>query len=1094
MRAWFLSSSALILVVLALRALLKRRLSLRLRYALWLPVLLRLLIPGSFWTIPQLTETSAVDPAVIGDPVLRREYAVPPRQEQDSQVVILYEEQAGEAILSPAAQTAPAVTVRYEMGQAAPSLSDPDTERAIPWNDLLDWVWGAGAALLLAAALGSELRFSIRLRRSRERLDSTEDGLTVYGCPWLKTPCLAGLIHPAVYLPSSLKEDPGALRHALAHEESHLRQGDLLWARLRCLALALHWYNPLVWLAALQSKRDGELSCDEAAIAWLGEEQRVPYGCTLIQLSCSQRAGLLRPMPTMGCEGRSLRERVRLIASSPRTSAWALILALFVSLLATGCSFSEKKPEQTGPFYESEYSALNYYGENVACLLFSGDRLYVVMTEEGESGAFESRLYSSAPDGSDRREIPVQTPIPPQIPEDAEVRSFSLDVLLPGADGSILALGSTLYGTPDALAYRSDDGSASYAYNWHSAFFALRLSGEGELLALFPVKGPWGPVKPRTDAQGNLYLMDETGQLFVYDASGREMLNTHPVQQWWQLVRLNDGRVAAVISNGSVLEVHAIDPDDGKLQLFAQIPEQLGVTVYPGAFGWDALVNNGTMLYGVNAAGERGTVLTWLNCGLNGNRLLDVIPDEDGQKLCCLFGTPYESNGDFGVAVIRQTDVPPQEDRTVLTLACMGLDDEIADLVQRFNRSERDYRIEVRDYSGYNTAASPTAGYTLLNAEIVAGEVPDLFCIRDLPVRTYAARGLLEDLWPYIDADTELGGRNALMTPLFSAMEQNGKLYTVAPYFYIYTVIAPMATVGDRSGWTMEEFLDVWEKMPEGCTIMEPWFSRKSALTTSLVTRVDEFVDWNTWTCRFDSEEFRELVRFADLFPEAGESSLSYGSNDFERILGGEQMLIYATLTSFDDVTFHTDFLGDQAVYVGLPGASGNGSAFDVPSGLAMSASCSSKDAAWRFLRGMLDKDWQISYAGKEGQSFLFSSFPTNRRAFEYGVEESMKANYRKNGEGEYFLDANGERIEEPKGGRAIGLDGQVVYVYAMTQGQLDRLMALIESTDCVRSWDDAVMDVVFDEIGDYYGGEKTLEQVTAAIQKRVTLYMEEQK
>ena len=54
--------------------------------------------------------------------------------------------------------------------------------------------------------------------------------------------------------------------------------------------------------------------------------------------------------------------------------------------------------------------------------------------------------------------------------------------------------------------------------------------------------------------------------------------------------------------------------------------------------------------------------------------------------------------------------------------------------------------------------------------------------------------------------------------------------------------------------------------------------------------------------------------------------------------------------------------------------------------------------------------------------------------------------------------------------------------------------MALIESTDCVRSWDDAVMDVVFDEIGDYYSGEKTLEQVTAAIQKRVTLYMEEQK
>jgi beta-lactamase regulating signal transducer with metallopeptidase domain len=246
------------------------------------------------------------------------------------------------------------------MGQAAPSLSDPDTERAIPWNDLLDWVWGAGAALLLAAALGSELRFSIRLRRSRERLDSTEDGLTVYGCPWLKTPCLAGLIHPAVYLPSSLKEDPGALRHALAHEESHLRQGDLLWARLRCLALALHWYNPLVWLAAVFSKQDGELACDEGAVRRLGEAERAAYGKTLLRMSCPGRPALMQTATTMTGGARALRERIVFLARKPKPALLALVISLLIAAAAAGCAFVGAKapsPLVTEAVNRSDYAA-----------------------------------------------------------------------------------------------------------------------------------------------------------------------------------------------------------------------------------------------------------------------------------------------------------------------------------------------------------------------------------------------------------------------------------------------------------------------------------------------------------------------------------------------------------------------------------------------------------------------------------------------------------------------------------------------------------------------------------------------------------------
>ena len=84
----------------------------------------------------------------------------------------------------------------------------------------------------------------------------------------------------------------------LAHELTHYAHRDHLWAPLRCLALALHWYNPLVWLAVLLSKRDGELACDEGAVRRLGEDQRIPYGRTLVGM-VAQRS--LRPADLLSC-------------------------------------------------------------------------------------------------------------------------------------------------------------------------------------------------------------------------------------------------------------------------------------------------------------------------------------------------------------------------------------------------------------------------------------------------------------------------------------------------------------------------------------------------------------------------------------------------------------------------------------------------------------------------------------------------------------------------------------------------------------------------------------------------------------------------
>src|SRR5699024_6588497 len=129
----------------------------------------------------------------------------------------------------------------------------------------------------------------------------------VYVTGAIQSPCLFGVPFPAIYIPAAVAEDEQALRHVLAHEQAHRRHADHLWTALRGLCLVLHWYNPLVWRAAVLSRRDGELACDEAAVRMLGESQRAAYGRTLVGLA-EQHSGLLRCATSMS--GSDLKERI----------------------------------------------------------------------------------------------------------------------------------------------------------------------------------------------------------------------------------------------------------------------------------------------------------------------------------------------------------------------------------------------------------------------------------------------------------------------------------------------------------------------------------------------------------------------------------------------------------------------------------------------------------------------------------------------------------------------------------------------------------------------------------------------------------------
>ena len=309
-----LTVSALILAVLLVRAIFKNRVPKRMVYTLWLVVLVKLCLPGTLVSLP----------------VLPAEEAAAPVQRVELPAQPLPAQQPAQAVTQP--QT-PVQQPASPAQEAAEAPAKPLTAMQI-----FQIVWAGGSALLGLWLLGTWLVFTVRLHKSRRFLG--RHGRTrIYISSTVKSPCLAGLV-PAVYLTEDVLQTPET-ELILRHELTHLRHLDHLWSFCRTAAVIVYWWNPFIWLAAICSKRDAELACDEAVAAGLSDAQRLAYARTILAQTPRKAAAL-------SLAGPPVRERILFLTKKQRTSVLCVILALLLIVSAAGCSITELTRQKTG--------------------------------------------------------------------------------------------------------------------------------------------------------------------------------------------------------------------------------------------------------------------------------------------------------------------------------------------------------------------------------------------------------------------------------------------------------------------------------------------------------------------------------------------------------------------------------------------------------------------------------------------------------------------------------------------------------------------------------------------------------------------------
>lgn len=155
------------------------------------------------------------------------------------------------------------------------------------------------------------------------------------------SPFVLGIVNPKIYLPFKMNDKD--TEHVIAHEKAHISRKDHLWKPLGFLLLALHWFNPVMWLGYVLLCRDIELACDEKVVKDMNTEQRADYSQAL--LTCSVNRRMIAACPLAFGEGR-VKNRVKSVLNYKKPAFWIIVVAIVASVAAAVCFLTNPAPNR----------------------------------------------------------------------------------------------------------------------------------------------------------------------------------------------------------------------------------------------------------------------------------------------------------------------------------------------------------------------------------------------------------------------------------------------------------------------------------------------------------------------------------------------------------------------------------------------------------------------------------------------------------------------------------------------------------------------------------------------------------------------------
>jgi len=400
--------------------------------------------------------------------------------------------------------------------------------------------------------------------------------------------------------------------------------------------------------------------------------------------------------------------------------------------------------------------------------------------------------------------------------------------------------------------------------------------------------------------------------------------------------------------------------------------------------------------------------------------------------------------------------------------------------VINFNQTNNKYHIEVKNFS------QDDKGYGYVddfNLAISTGYVPDLILLNPfMPIQSYIQKGLLADIYPFIDNDPDIK-RDDFYEFILDLYKQNDKLYQFNVLYSINTFAGKTKNIGSETKWSYKDFKELHDSLTEDQMLWSR-LSPSSLMSYLYLFGITELIDFDNYTCNFEDKDFIEAMEIIKSFKDKSVFNMTSNEiNEFfiaEKDMYRNDQLILSEArfeNMFSFLSISSDFNFEDITVKGSPSISGGNHLISVlTTSFAITEQSKVKDGAWQFLKSLVDDKFQTLPATM--------NLPVTK--------SGLRGLYEKFTKSHYYIDTMGQITEErfaleedellTKGLHEITLDEEFLYSVIDT----------LNSSNVKFIEDMTLINIVSGELITYLDIDITAADTAKVIQSKVNIYLSE--
>lgn len=665
-------------------------------------------------------------------------------------------------------------------------------------------------------------------------------------------------------------------------------------------------------------------------------------------------------------------------------------------------------------------------------------------SEEGVTGTSYYYVYSMKADGTDLQELGS-----PQLNENEYI-----NYMLVKSDGTI----QFLLGAYDQKSEKTQYSLVAYDENGKEA------SREDVTKVLGLTDESYLNKALIDDKDRYVFATDQA--IIVLDKDLKKVCEMKPDSNYVEgIAKTKDGKILVADSSGDKgAKVQILDVDAQKwgesykldLQYFSSSDALMNGIEYDFYYKDDAGI------YGYDIASKKSTkVMDYVASNISSDNSYSITPIAKDTMM----GTTWDESGSK-VVIYKKVDPSTITDKETITVGAMYVDDNVKKAAIAFNKKNNKYQIEFKDYSNEEDPQ------TKMNADIIAGNVPDILCLSGLSVNQYVEKGILEDLTSYYEKDSDVSVDD-MIPSVARAMQIDGKYYYIAPGFYVNTLVGAAKTVGTEPGWTMDDLKKLLDEHKDA----RPFYSenKNDNLYSFITMNISDYVDWSTGECTFDGQDFKDILEICNRGTNEETDYSEDSPSEPSLVKEGKVLLTNGGSLDMESVELYEAMFNGDITFIGYPNKDKDGSYFSFDKQLGIYSKSKNKDAAWEFLKTFLTKEYQ-------GDRDNLYSNPTRQDAFDMLVKSKTAT--------KKYTDELGNEVEPLESG--WGWDDLNVDIGPLTDKQAQMYIDLVNNTDKTGEYNDEIGNIITEEAKAYFSGQKSLDETADIIQNRVKTYVNE--